>query len=162
MQSMKHYLLLAIFYLFSFAVEAQNSIIGKYNVSYLNMSTGLPSNFVDDIYCDSYGFIWIATHGGGLVRYDGFNYMYFGIGNPGMPLRSNTCQNITEDKFHRLWISFEEYTEVLMNCIRLLPKETVIHRLTGDGPKKLLVEPQWSADKKRVLNTIYHALLLNI
>ena len=54
-------------------------------------------------------------------------------------------------------MSLEEYTEVLMNCIRLLPKETVIHRLTGDGPKKLLVEPQWSADKKRVLNTIYHA-----
>lgn len=59
------------------------------------------------------------------------------------------------EPFHIM--SLEEYTEVLMNCIRLLPKETVIHRLTGDGPKKLLVEPQWSADKKRVLNTIYHA-----
>ena len=136
MQSMKHYLLLAIFYLFSFAVEAQNSIIGKYNVSYLNMSTGLPSNFVDDIYCDSYGFIWIATHGGGLVRYDGFNYMYFGIGNPGMPLRSNTCQNITEDKFHRLWISFEEYTEVLdLNTL-----QSVVPKNKNNQLKKILHE----------------------
>ena len=59
------------------------------------------------------------------------------------------------EPFHIM--SLEEYTEVLMNCIRLLPEDTVIHRLTGDGPKKLLVEPQWSADKKRVLNTIYHA-----
>ena len=60
----------------------------------------------------------------GFVRYDGFNYMYFGIGNPGMPLRSNTCQNITEDKFHRLWISFEEYTEVLdLNTLQsVVPK----------------------------------------
>ena len=62
-----------------------------------------------------------------------------------------------EKPFHIM--SLEEYTEVLMNCISLLPEEIVIHRLTGDGPKKLLVEPQWSADKKRVLNTINKALL---
>jgi radical SAM superfamily enzyme len=34
----------------------------------------------------------------------------------------------------------------------------VIHRLTGDGPKKLLIAPVWSADKKNVLNTIHRAL----
>ena len=109
---MKHYFALLLT-LFFFTAKAQNPFVERYNVSYLNMSTGLPSNYVDDIYGDSYGFIWIATHGGGLVRYDGFNYMYFGIGNQGMSLRSNTCHNITEDHFHRLWISFEEYTEVL-------------------------------------------------
>ena len=77
----------------------------KSNASYLNMTGGLPSNFVDDIYADSYGFMWIATHGGGLVRYDGYAYRYFGVGNDGMSLRSNTCHNMVEDKFHRLWIS---------------------------------------------------------
>jgi radical SAM superfamily enzyme len=46
----------------------------------------------------------------------------------------------------------EEYAELLQDAVRLLPEETVVHRLTGDGPKRLLIAPLWSADKKRVLN----------
>ncbi|MBQ5380043.1 MAG: TIGR01212 family radical SAM protein, partial [Paraprevotella sp.] len=38
------------------------------------------------------------------------------------------------------------------DAVEVLPENTVIHRLTGDGDKKLLVAPLWSADKKRVLN----------
>lgn len=51
-------------------------------------------------------------------------------------------------------LSLEEYTDLLCDCIELLPKNVVIHRITGDGDKKLLVAPLWSADKKKVLNTI--------
>lgn len=51
-------------------------------------------------------------------------------------------------------MSLEEYTRVLINCLKLLPKNTVVHRMTGDGDKKILIEQQWSADKKRVLNYI--------
>ena len=51
-------------------------------------------------------------------------------------------------------MSLEEYTRVLINCLKLVPKDTVVHRMTGDGDKKILIEPQWSADKKRVLNYI--------
>ena len=51
-------------------------------------------------------------------------------------------------------MSLEEYTEVLIKCLKILPKDTIIHRMTGDGDKKLLIEPMWSADKKRVLNYI--------
>ena len=51
-------------------------------------------------------------------------------------------------------MSLEEYTRVLINCMKLLQKDTVVHRMTGDGDKKILIEPQWSADKKRVLNYI--------
>lgn len=50
--------------------------------------------------------------------------------------------------------TIEEYIDILCDCIEILPKNVVIHRLTGDGDKKLLVSPLWSADKKRVLNTI--------
>ena len=55
-------------------------------------------------------------------------------------------------------LSLEEYVDLLCECIEDLPSNVVIHRLTGDGDKKLLVAPLWSADKKRVLNTIQKAL----
>lgn len=51
-------------------------------------------------------------------------------------------------------LSMEEYLDILCDCIEALPKNVVIHRLTGDGDKKLLVSPLWSADKKRVLNAM--------
>ena len=51
-------------------------------------------------------------------------------------------------------LSLEEYTDILFSCIEKIPKNIVIHRITGDAPKSLLVEPKWSADKKMVLNTI--------
>lgn len=50
--------------------------------------------------------------------------------------------------------SMEEYTELLCRCIEIIPKNVVIHRMTGDGDKRLLVEPMWSGNKKVVLNYI--------
>lgn len=50
--------------------------------------------------------------------------------------------------------SLEEYAEILSECIKNIRADIVIHRLTGDGDKKELVAPLWSADKKKVLNYI--------
>lgn len=50
--------------------------------------------------------------------------------------------------------TLDSYCDLIVDCLRLLPPETVVHRITGDGPKRLLIAPQWSADKKRVLNTL--------
>jgi radical SAM protein (TIGR01212 family) len=55
-------------------------------------------------------------------------------------------------------LSLEEYTDILISCLELLPQEIVIHRITGDGPKKLLLAPLWSGNKKLVLNHIHHQL----
>ena len=49
-------------------------------------------------------------------------------------------------------LSLEEYARLLKACIRQLPPEIVVHRITGDGAKKDLLEPLWSADKKKTLN----------
>lgn len=51
-------------------------------------------------------------------------------------------------------LEFDEYVELIAKCIAIIPKNIVIHRLTGDGAKKDLIAPLWSADKKRVLNAI--------
>ena len=51
-------------------------------------------------------------------------------------------------------LSLEKYIDILFSCLEKIPKNIVIHRITGDAPKSLLVEPKWSADKKTVLNTI--------
>lgn len=55
-------------------------------------------------------------------------------------------------------MELDEYCDLVIDCLELLPPEMVIHRLTGDGPRKLLIAPSWSTDKKRILNTIHHRL----
>ena len=49
-------------------------------------------------------------------------------------------------------LTLEEYAKILKDCLSVLPKETVVHRITGDGAKKDLIAPLWSADKKKTLN----------
>jgi radical SAM superfamily enzyme len=58
-------------------------------------------------------------------------------------------------------MSMEEYVSLIKDCIDILPKEMIIHRMTGDGDKRTLVAPLWSADKKRVLNALHAALDFN-
>lgn len=53
-------------------------------------------------------------------------------------------------------LSLEEYVNIIAECISYIPKNIVIHRITGDGPKAILVAPLWSANKKKVLNYINH------
>ena len=60
-------------------------------------------------------------------------------------------------KFNTL--SEDEYIEILKKCITIIPENVVIHRLTGDGPKKLLIAPLWSSDKKHVMNRIRKEVL---
>ena len=49
-------------------------------------------------------------------------------------------------------MTIEQYAKILKACIGVLPPETVVHRITGDGAKKDLLAPLWSADKKKTLN----------
>lgn len=55
-------------------------------------------------------------------------------------------------------LTLPEYLDILKSCTDILPEQMVVHRLTGDGPKKLLVAPMWSADKKKVWNEIKRVL----
>ena len=50
----------------------------------------------------------------------------------------------------------DEYIDLVIDCIEHLPKDVVLHRVTGDGPKNLLIAPLWSGNKKDVLNSLHH------
>lgn len=52
----------------------------------------------------------------------------------------------------------DDYCETIADCLELLPEHITIHRLTGDGPKDLLIGPLWSSAKRSVLNQIHKTL----
>ena len=95
------------------------------------------------------------------TREDMLNSVEFAVncGTDGIKLQllhvlenTDLCADYRAGKFETL--SLEEYMDVLFDCIESIPDHIVIHRLTGDAPKKFLVSPLWSADKKVVMNTI--------
>lgn len=55
-------------------------------------------------------------------------------------------------------LSLEAYGEILRRCLQEVPPSVTVHRITGDGAKRNLVAPAWSADKKRVLNYLKEVL----
>ena len=57
-------------------------------------------------------------------------------------------------------LSEDEYIDILKSCVSIIPQNVVVHRLTGDGDKKLLVAPLWSGNKKRVWNRIQREVLV--
>lgn len=92
-------------------IEAQGSFAQSYLSKFIGIAQGLPSNFVDDIMFDDAGFMWIATSGGGLCRYDGYEFIMMATGME-HELKSNFVRNVVEDGFHRLWIGTEWGIEV--------------------------------------------------
>lgn len=93
------------------------SITGKwserYNFTAITMDEGLPHNFVDDIMKDSQGFLWIATRGEGIARYDGYEFTSFNMGTARAKLRSNFVSKLCEDSFGRIWAVSETGIDIL-------------------------------------------------
>ena len=65
---------------------------------------------------------------------------------------TDLCKDYEAGKFQVM--TLDEYIDTVIACLKVLPKDMVVHRITGDGDKKELVAPLWSADKKHVLNTM--------
>lgn len=65
---------------------------------------------------------------------------------------TDLAKDYAQGKFKTL--EMDEYLDILKSCVDIIPDNIVIHRLTGDGAKKDLISPLWSADKKKVLNAI--------
>lgn len=58
-------------------------------------------------------------------------------------------------------LSLEEYTDILIKLLEHLRPDIVVHRMTGDGPKKILIAPEWSKNKRNVLNYINKQFTIN-
>ncbi|MCO8193854.1 TIGR01212 family radical SAM protein [Anaerofustis sp. NSJ-163] len=67
---------------------------------------------------------------------------------------TDLAKDYIENKFKVY--TMDEYIDMVIDCIEHLRKDIVIHRITGDGPKKILIAPLWSGNKKKVLNTLHH------
>lgn len=108
-------------------LPAQTLSDSKYNISVVNMEKGLPANYVDDLYIDWAGFLWVATGGGGLCRYDGSELITFSFSTE-PSVKSNFVRKVVEDRFNRLWIASEGGLDV-WNLRNLSPAEVSLPTL---------------------------------
>lgn len=103
---MKHLCILILTLLCLTSVGAHASLqqgpADSYTVSFITMQQGLPHNFVEDIYRDSKGYIWVATSAS-LARYDGYEFVSFTPNSPTRHIKSSFVRKVVEDRFGRLW-----------------------------------------------------------
>ena len=111
-RSVKSIICFAAFFLFATGLAAQSGFSETHMVRVISDSDGLPCNFVDDIAEDSFGFLWVATSGGGLCRYDGYEFLTFST-NTSAGIKSNFVRNIAPDRFGRLWVGSEGGVDVI-------------------------------------------------
>lgn len=100
-------LILFILILHSLEIGAFNKKVASFHdmfmVKNISMETGLTHNFVEDIFVDSDGFVWIATTGS-LARYDGFEFVNFSTNSRDYHVKSIFVRKMAEDKFKRIWV----------------------------------------------------------
>ncbi len=81
----------------------------------------------------------------------------FGFTEP-TPICGDYLSSMSSTVLHIL--TLEEYIDILIECIERLLPDIILHRVTGDGPKDLLLAPLWSLNKRNVLNTLTKAMKL--
>ena len=107
---MRKLISLSVFILISlWNISAENltPFFSKYNFNFITEEEGLPHNYIDDIYKDSKGYVWVATHNG-IGRYNGYQFIHYNTQTPSIGLKSNFVHTICEDNHQRLWIGTEE------------------------------------------------------
>ena len=107
-------LILPVLLIYSFcAMAAPKDLLTRYNFTNITMNDGLLHNFIDDICKDKTGFLWISTMGGGLSRYDGYEFKHYNTTTWPVSLKSNFIRKSCEDNFNRLWIASEKGVDIL-------------------------------------------------
>jgi len=99
---------------------------------YITIDNGLGRNYIDDIYRDSKGFVWLSLGGGGLVRYDGHSMLTFAEGSPEHPIPCDFVHNVAEDTHRRLWAATAAGLFVVdLDRMRTIPLQDISSKLLG-------------------------------
>lgn len=104
--------LLIIGGIFTLYGENLSDFFNKYSFSFITEDAGLPHNFVDDIYKDSQGYIWVASYGG-IGRYNGYQFIHYNSQTEPIRLKSDFVHKVYEDQFRRLWVASEEGIDII-------------------------------------------------
>lgn len=110
-------LAISLAWLFSKAAYPQtisliNTFPENYSVSFITMQEGLSHNFVEDIFRDSKGYMWIATSSS-LSRYDGYEFVNFTPNSISRHIKSTFVRKVAEDKFGRLWVASDGGVDII-------------------------------------------------
>lgn len=92
--------------------ENLHNFFNRYNFSFITEDTGLPHNFINDIYKDTQGYIWVATNNG-IGRYNGYQFIHYNSQSHSIRLKNDYVHKVCEDKFQRLWIGSEEGIDLI-------------------------------------------------
>lgn len=109
----------------------------QYNFKFITENAGLPYSFVDDIFKDSEGYIWVATHYG-IGRYDGYQFQNFNMQTEPIRLKNDFVHKICEDNFHRMWIASEGGIDIFdldtYTLVELdIPADSPLHQLLNEN-----------------------------
>lgn len=88
------------------------SFSDKHSVKTITMQNGLSHNFIEDLYRDSKGYVWIATSGS-LARYDGYEFVNFTPNTLDRYIKSSFVRKMSEDRFGRLWVASDGGIDVI-------------------------------------------------
>lgn len=80
------------------------SVGSDFDCTHVTLRNGLPHNFVDCVMADSHGFVWMGLGGGGLVRYDGYDFLQFSPCVTDRMISGNIVTSLREDERGRLWV----------------------------------------------------------
>ena len=116
----KHILSYSLIFIGTLLLSAKNAdttdMANYINISTLSgitMQDGLPHVFVDDVVKDSRGYLWISTMGGGVSRYDGYEFVSFSTNTEEYKLKSNFISHLCEDRFDRLWVAGDDGIDLI-------------------------------------------------
>lgn len=99
----------------------------------LSLREGLPFDYVDDIFQDESGFIWISLYGGGLTRYDGNGFLTFTTSTD-QRISSNYVTMTCQDSFQRLWITTRQGIDLIdLRRLEVIPLPEEVRSEVGDN-----------------------------